>query len=109
MAIFDNTKSSTVVSGTTNADTITNSGTNVTIDSGKGNDSVVSSGEKSSINGGDDRDFIENAILGTGSTLEGGNNDDTISISTLQNQFHSSETVFKPLKSFSKLRINFQR
>ena len=58
MADFYNEIPDTIITGTALADTITNSGANVTISSGKGDDEITNSGVGSSIDAGKGDDYI---------------------------------------------------
>ncbi len=69
-----NTTNSTLIEGSTLADTISNSGTSVTISGGAGADSITNSGASSSINGGAGNDTISNS--GSNVTLTGGDGAD---------------------------------
>ena len=70
-----------MVSGTSDNDSIYNTGSNVTIDFGAGNDSLSSRGATLSINGGNDDDVIHLDPYFYGSirdvTLTGGSGNDT--------------------------------
>ncbi|MBR1647905.1 MAG: hypothetical protein IJ685_14205, partial [Selenomonadaceae bacterium] len=73
----NNTVSNKTVNGTSYADTITNSGQNVTITSGAGNDKISNNhGDNSSIVAGDGNDSIYNRSYYT--TINGGDGNDTI-------------------------------
>ena len=72
---ISNSKSGTVVSGTSKADKIFNDSENVTINAGKGNDVIYDKGGYSSINSGEGNDYI---FLDYNSTVKGGAGNDTI-------------------------------
>ncbi|MBR1578947.1 MAG: hypothetical protein IJ668_00385, partial [Selenomonadaceae bacterium] len=74
MATTNNITSNTLVSGTSSADTITNSGSNVTIRSGAGDDTLRNYGSNVKISAGDGNDSIRNyadnvTIANAGGTL----------------------------------------
>lgn len=52
MSNYNNKVSGTIVTGTAEADSIKNSGNNVTVNALGGNDTIYSSGEMVSVNGG---------------------------------------------------------
>ena len=58
MATTSNSKSNTLISGTSDSDSIYNGGSNVTIEAMAGNDTVYSYGDGMSINGGTGNNFI---------------------------------------------------
>ena len=74
---ISNTTRNTLITGTGLADTIQNSGANVSVKSLSGDDSITSSGANSSINAGAGNDTITNS--GENSTLIGEHGDDKIS------------------------------
>ncbi len=77
-SVIVNTKSGEVVEGTAYADTITNSGENVTINSGTGNDVIINEelGIQNIINGGAGADSVYNA--GSNVTINADEGSDTI-------------------------------
>ena len=82
MAIFNNADSDTLITGSGDNDSFSNSGDNVTITSGDGNDSIESYyGENVSINAGNGNDYIWNGDYengGDNGTIFGGDGDDYI-------------------------------
>ena len=62
--------------GTSNADTITNSGANITINAGEGTDSITNSGANVSIDAGADNDTVDNS--GNNVTIIAGEGNDSI-------------------------------
>ena len=91
MAIINNTKSNTLISGTSGKDSIYNyDGSNVTIDSGAGNDTVKNKeGDSVTINSGSGNDSIEN--YGSRVTISAGKGNDTIQ-NEMGGQRYNSET-----------------
>ena len=69
----------TIITGTAQADSITNNGggENVTITSGAGNDTIENYGDNVSINGGADDDLITN-LYGLSATINGGAGNDIV-------------------------------
>ena len=79
MANIKNTKSNTLVSGTSVNDTINNSAKNVTINAGNGNDKITNSASNVSVFGNSGNDTIY-LTGGTNVTLHGGAGNDKISV-----------------------------
>ena len=77
-ADISNAANDTVITGTANADSITNTGDYVTIDAGDGDDTIYSEGYDVSINGGAGDDNIDNWYSSNNVTINGGNGNDTI-------------------------------
>ena len=76
MAVIENSTSNTLVSGTSDDDTIKNFGSQVTIKSLAGNDSIMTNGgTKISITGDSGDDFIQSPGFISGSIFGGGGND----------------------------------
>ncbi|MBQ6297332.1 MAG: hypothetical protein IJK81_06530 [Selenomonadaceae bacterium] len=75
-SIAKGTYTGKIFTGSSKADTITNAGSELTINTGKGNDSIISSGVKVTINGGDGNDYIKST--GKNSSILGGAGNDSL-------------------------------
>ena len=114
MAVIENVESSTVVTGTSSADTITNSGIMVSIDGAKGNDFIENEGYSTTIHGGKGNDTISLKVTGNlieyasgdgNDTILGFNESDTLSISadTYSTKTSGSDVIVKVGKN--KIRL----
>ena len=78
MAILENTTHEALITGTSAADSISNSGYNVTIEAGAGNDSVWNDGGYyATINTGEGNDYVRNWI-GDNVTINTGDGNDSV-------------------------------
>ena len=96
MSVIDTTRDNAFVSGTAEADSITNSGDNATIDALAGDDTVKSSGAQVSIDGGAGNNLVSLASDAYLSVVAGSGNDTVClgdSDETAEKQFHSNVNI----------------
>ena len=75
-AVAKGTYTGKTFTGSSDADTITNAGSGLIINAGKGSDSIENSGSGVKINGGLGNDYVKNS--GANVTLNGGTGNDTL-------------------------------
>jgi len=78
MATISNSTANTLVTGTSDADSIYNNSASVTVNAGAGNDTVSNWGSSVSVNAGAGNDTLENHGNATKVTLFGGAGDDSV-------------------------------